>query len=66
MTLRLFAAALILLAASATCVSAEQTTPQWLDSYSAGMQQAKQSGRRLLVYFHQDEIGSQQDQLCRR
>ena len=54
------------MAASASCVLAEETTAQWLDSYSAGMQQAKQSGRRLLVYFHPDELALQQDKLLQK
>ena len=44
MALRAFAAVWTLTVAYASCVVAEDATSQWLDSYSAGMQQAKQSG----------------------
>jgi hypothetical protein len=66
MTLRKFAAALILMTAYALCASAEETTPQWLDSYGAGMTSAKQSRRLMLVYFHQDKLALKQDQLLRK
>jgi hypothetical protein len=66
MTLRTFAAALILMTAYALCASAEETTPQWLDSYGAGMTSAKQSRRLMLVYFHQDKLALKQDQLLRK
>lgn len=66
MTLRALAAAWTLMAAYASCVVAEEATPQWLDSYSAAMQQAKQSGRQMLVYFHQDKLAVKQDKLLQK
>lgn len=66
MTIRKLAAVLLVTAFWASCVCAEDPAPQWLDNYSAGMQQAKQSGRQLLVYFHQDKLGSQQDKLAQK
>ena len=59
-------ALLLLMAACASALAAEEPAPQWLDSYSAGMQQAKQSGRQMLVYFHQDKLTPKQDKLVQK
>ena len=45
---------------------AEEPGLQWLDSYAAGMQQAKQSGRQMLVYFHKDKLTPKNDKLVQK
>ncbi len=45
---------------------AQEPDPEWLDSYAAGMQHAKQSGRQLLIYFHDDAVDIQQDKLVQK
>jgi len=66
MTLGKFLMALISIGLGAGCGWADEAVPQWLDSYAAGMQQAKQTGGLLLVYFHQDDLEAAGDPLVKR
>ncbi len=66
MTVRVMTAAWIVTVACASWAGAEEATSQWLDSYSAAMAQAKQSGRQMIVYFHQDDLKLAEDKLAQK
>jgi len=61
-----FPGAFLVLLACGTWAAAEQASPAWLDNYAKGMQEAKQSNRMLLIYFHADELAADEDVLVRK
>jgi hypothetical protein len=58
--------AIVFVTAQVAGVSADEAAPGWFDSYSEGMAKAKQSGRMMLVYFCDDKVTADNDQLCQK
>ena len=59
-------AVLFFLTGQVALAAANDGTPAWFDEYGSGMQDAKQSGHMLLVYFHKDKLSIEQDKLYQK
>jgi hypothetical protein len=56
---------LLLISQFASATDSE-SSPTWLTNYAEAMSQAKQTGKPMLVYFHQDGVAADKDSLCQQ